>query len=77
MSAVVSSLGVVAEMGMFVRCYGIRDWSKRVFIDQKGGIGSSKGLGIQDNDGRGNQPKRYLYSNQISRIGFLLPLGLE
>ncbi len=43
---------------------------KRCYMIESRGIGSSNGVGIQDNDGGGNQPKRYLYGNQISRIGF-------
>ena len=57
---VVSCRRVVAELGMIIRDWGSRYWTKGGYLIKSGEIGSSKGIGIQDNDGRGNQPKRYL-----------------
>ena len=54
---VVSCLGHITVMGMNDRADGSGDWSKKVKMEKKGGIWSSKDPGIQDNHEKGNQPK--------------------
>ena len=50
---------------------------KGAVLIQKGGFGSSKGIGIQGNHRHEYKPKDYLYENQIAVIGFLVLIGLK
>ena len=64
-------------MGIDVKDCGCRICQKGGGFDQKGGIQSSKGTGLQDNHGHWNRPKSLRVMQPICWNGILATHGPE
>ena len=72
-----SCLGEYSYGGMNDWGFGCRNVLKRGGFDKYAGICPSKNIGVQRNHRCGYWPRKYLYDNRFTRIGFIVLVELK